>query len=180
MSDYEDRIRRALDVRAARIDAQPEPEELTDRIAGRERRRTRALSAALVIVLFAGPTLGFVLGRGGGNDELRARRRRRAVTASRSATRARCPRSPTAATTTVPPQESSSFAAGGSGSAASDLMFAAGPSQPLARVYTRDAGGVKVRVYRADVERPGGNGPPWWEPPAVVLPERRRAGRRVQ
>ena len=69
MSDYEDRIRRALDVHATRIDAQPEPEDLTDRIAGRERRRTRALSAALVIVLFAGPTLGFVLGRGGGNDD---------------------------------------------------------------------------------------------------------------
>ena len=25
---------------------------------------------------------------------------------------------------------------------------------------------MRLRVYRADVERPGGNGPPWWEPPA--------------
>ena len=30
---------------------------------------------------------------------------------------------------------------------------------------------MRVRVfYRADVERPGGAGPPWWEPPAWCLP----------
>ena len=37
-------------------------------------------------------------------------------------------------------------------------------------MYTRDAGGVRLRVYRADVERPGGSGPPWWEPPAWCFP----------
>ena len=169
MSDYEDRIRRALDVRAARIDAQPEPEELTDRIAGRERRRTRALSAALVIVLFAGPTLGFVLGRGGGNDELHAAASKAGdgVTVGHPGA---LPKIANGTDATVPPQESSLFAAGGSGSAESDLLYAAGPAQPLARVYARDAGGVRLRVYRADVERPGGSGPPWWEPPAWCFP----------
>jgi hypothetical protein len=168
MSDYEDRIRRALDVRVARIDAQPEPEELTDRIAGRERRRTRALSAALVIVLFAGPTLGFVLGRGGGSDELRASAPRDGdgVTVGHPGALPKIASSGT----TVPGQDSFSIAAGGSGSASSDTVLSAGPAQPLAKVYVRDAGGVRLRVYRADVEQPGGSGPPWWEPPAWCFP----------
>ena len=169
MSDYEDRIRRALDVRAARASMRnPSPRSSPTASPGAHAGARRALSAALVIVLFAGPTLGFVLGRGGGNDELRATAPRSGdgVTVGHPGA---LPKIANGSDQPVPPQEASSFAAGGSGSAASDLMFA-GPSQPLARVYTRDAGGVKVRVDRADVERPGGNGPPWWEPPPWCFP----------
>ncbi len=169
MSDYEDRIRRALTVRAARIDAQPEPDDLTERIAGRERRRTRALSAALVIVLFAGPTLGFVLGRGGGDDELRATAPKGGdgVTVGHPGALPKIANGVDSSATTP---DSFSAGASGSGSASSDLVIGAVASQPLARVYTRDAGNVRLRVYRADVERPGGGVPPWWEPPAWCFP----------
>ena len=67
MNEYDDRIRRALDAQARRVQTDPDPADLTDRISRRERRRTRTLSAALVLALFAGPTLGFVAGRGDGD-----------------------------------------------------------------------------------------------------------------
>ena len=66
VTEYDDRIRRALDAQARRVQAEPDPTDLTDRISRRERRRTRTLSAALVLTLFAGPTLGFVAARGDG------------------------------------------------------------------------------------------------------------------
>ena len=172
MSDYEERIRRALDVRAARIDAQPEPEELTDRIAGRERRRTRALSAALVIVLFAGPTLGFVLGRGGGNDDtLRATapKGNDGVTVGHPGALPKLADN-SGAPNLLSPGSGVPIAPDGSGSESFASVIEGANSQPLARVYVRDAGGVRIRVYRADIERPGGGGPPWWEPPAWCFP----------
>jgi hypothetical protein len=172
MSDYEDRIRRALDVQAARIDAQPEPEELTDRIAGRERRRTRALSAALVITLFAGPTLGFVLGRGGADNEVRAAGNGGdGVTVGHPGALPKLDSSSASNSLTATAQDLLRIAPGASsGAGSTGSMVAAGVSQPLARVYVRDVNGVRLRVYRAEVEQQDENSPPWWEPPGWCFP----------
>ena len=43
-------------------------------------------------------------------------------------------------------------------------------NEPLARVFVRDHAGMKIRVYRADVDQPAGIGPPWWTPPGYCFP----------
>src|SRR5262245_60824419 len=132
MNDYEDRIKRALEARASTIDPHPEPVELTARIARRERRRTRALSAALVIALFAGPVLGFVVGRGHGDDghsvSAEAPLSETGASDSTTTTWSSLP------VTTVPPDVAASSAGGGV-SAAEGVEMA--PSGPFERAFLR-------------------------------------------
>jgi hypothetical protein len=164
-NSYEERIKRALDTRASTIDPHPEPVELTARIARRERRRTRALSAALVLALFAGPLLGFVVGRGHGNDG-------HSISAEAPASESGASDGTTATSssvpvTTVPPELAARY--GGSGASALEgVEFA--PSGPFERAFTRDHDGITVRAYRAAVDVPATAGPPWWTPPAWCFP----------
>ena len=166
-SEYEHRIRRALAGRAARIDARPDPVELTDRIAGRDRRRTRALSAALVLALFAGPTLGFVAGRNRGDDS--------------TTTSAERGDGVTVASATPPGPESAESAQSaavelGERTVVSGRRFRSWhPAPALTRAFVRDItlgerGDVRVRAFRGTYDTDQANGPSWWEPPGWCFP----------
>jgi hypothetical protein len=176
MNDYDDRIRRALDAQARRVSAEPEPVELTDRIARRDRRRTRALTGALVLALFAGPTLGFVAGRSDGGDRQTADDASDGVSVDEGGDR------PTLPAQTFGARAPSLSAAGGAPLPETTVLeFTEAPGawsawggwygdQQLARAFVRDAGGTRVRVYRADVGSYSIPGPPWWEPPGWCFP----------
>ena len=169
MREFDDRIRRALDAQASRVTAEPEPAELTDRIARRERRRTRTLSAALVLALFAGPTLGFVAGRGdGGTDTASSEQSDDDIVVDEAGDR------PTIVAggsggfgnAAASPELAGGFDAGAGLPQRAVLSAGYYGDQRLARAFVRDAAGARIRVFRADVATPDSAGPPWWEPPA--------------
>lgn len=66
--DLEPRLRDHLRHRADRVATAPDVADLHDRIDGRQRRRTRAVGAALALALVAGPLGGWALGRAGVDD----------------------------------------------------------------------------------------------------------------
>jgi hypothetical protein len=178
VSQYDDRIREALDARARRVQVEPEPADLTDRISRRERRRTRALSAALVLALFAGPTLGFIAARGetGGDRDMAADDEGRdgVTLGAGGALPTLRPNSggflgaPSADETDVFAATSAPVTAIERSEAG--LWFGGITDQPLTRVFTRDHNGTKIRVFRAAVAPPTGIGPPWWTPPGYCFP----------
>jgi hypothetical protein len=165
MSDYEDRIRAALHAQADRVDAAPEPEVLADRIVRSARRRNRGLAVALVLALFAGPTLGFVVGRGGNGDasDEVAAGADDAVVASDGPL-------PTIPAPDASGQGSGSVSGGGWSAYTTRTLIARTGQFPLGHAFDRDVNGTKIRVYRAAVELPTVDGPSWWKPPAWCFP----------
>jgi hypothetical protein len=174
MNEYEERIRRALATRASDVNIEPEPEELADRAARRERRRVRALSVGLVLALFAGPTLGFVVGRGDGDapDRVAARDRNGdgVVVESHGA----LPELSASSGSTVFSESlggsGAQLGAGAAPSVWSIDVIAGATTVPLARAFVRDTDGIKIRVYRAAVDQPLDAGPPWWRAPGWCYP----------
>ena len=61
--DLEPRLRDHLQQRANRVSAPPDLDDVHRRVAHRARRTSRALGAALVVTLVAGPVLGWTLAR---------------------------------------------------------------------------------------------------------------------
>jgi hypothetical protein len=167
--EYEDRIRAALDARARRVAVDPDPTDLADRVSRRERKRSGALAVALVLALFAGPTLGFVVGRG--EDEPRGTAAERdgddSVTIDESDDLPTL-RSEDAGGATFA-QATDGFS---SGSARESAMLSFGGTQRLARAFVRETGNTKIRVFHAAMETPTDAGPPWWTPPAWCFPNR--------
>lgn len=179
MSELDDRIRRSLHRQSERVSIEPEPEDLTDRFARRERTRTRALTAALLLALLAGPTLGFIAGRGGGDTTRDGVARPRTGDDDRDkvviAPDGDVPKlAPDAALAgaggaeTAPRSTTESFSTG---------QVIVGPgyggyygAQRLAKFFNRDAGAVKIRAFRADIDAPITAGPPWWEPAEWCFP----------
>ena len=164
MSELDDRIRQALARQASSLRQQPDLDALNYRIARRDRRRTRGISAALVLALLAGPTLGFVAGRAGGPG--------RPDVASGSGD--------DGVTVEETPASLPTLAPGGSGSGASLAAGGTeeqsvgegypGPQGPLTNAFVREVDGTTIRVYRAAVDTPTYAGPPWWEPPPTCFP----------
>jgi hypothetical protein len=165
VSELDDRIRQALARQAISLREQPDLDALNYRIARRDRRRTRGISAALVLALLAGPTLGFLAGRAAGPG--------RPDVASGS--------DDDGVTVDDTPAPLPTLAPGGSGSGA---VLAAGGTEergvgepsypgmqgPLARAFVREVDDITIRVYRAAVDTPTYAGPPWWEPPPTCFP----------
>jgi hypothetical protein len=172
MNEYEDRIRRALALRASDVSVEPEPEELADRVARRERRRVRALSVGLVLALFAGPTLGFVVGRGNGGATDRVAARDRSGDGVVVESHGALPKLSAGSSGFSQSTGGSSAPPSASGvPVASSLVFGVGVGNvQLARAFVRDIDGVKIRVYRAALDLPADAGLPWWNPPGWCFP----------
>jgi hypothetical protein len=179
MSEFDERVRRSLQQQGELIHDAPAPAELTARIVKRERRARRGLTVALVVALLAGPTLGFVAGRGGpqhetsdvaetaaakkdGNviihdDKVPTIASAPALSGEHSATDSALSREYTQSQALAGNTASSIVVAGGG-------VWTGPYGVELARFFDRDAGKAKVRVYHADIETPLSAGPPWWEP----------------
>jgi hypothetical protein len=165
VSELDDRIRQALARQASSLREQPDLDGLNYRIARRDRRRTRGISAALVLALLAGPPLGFLAGRAGGPT--------RPDVALGSDGNGVTVEEPPASLPTVVMGDSGSgavLAAGGSEEQSVEGPWYPGPQGPLAKAFIRDVDGTTIRVYRAAVDPPTYAGPPWWEPPATCFP----------
>jgi hypothetical protein len=167
MSEYEDRVRAALRAQADRVAAEPEPEVFSDRIVRDARRRNRGLTVALVLALFAGPMLGFVVGRGGngdGRDHIAAGGND-GVAASHE---------PLPTLPAPNPSRLSGETASGTGSSPAAARLVAGvgveTESPLGHAFDRDVDGTRIRVYRASIEPPSVYLPSWWTPPAWCYP----------
>lgn len=167
MSELDDRIRQSLARQASAPRGQPDLEALTDRIAHRDRRRLRGISVALVLALLAGPTLGFLAGRGDGQS-------RTDVASGSDGERVTVEETPGSLPTVVLGGSDSGAALAAPGSEAqiveSGGVSYPGAKGPLAKSFVRDVDGTTIRVYRAAIDPPTYAGPPWWEPPASCFP----------
>jgi hypothetical protein len=165
VSELDDRIRQALARQASTLREQPDLDALNYRIARRDRRRTRRISAALVLALLAGPTLGFVAGRaaGPGRPDVASGAGDDGVTVDDT---------PAPLPTLAPGGSGSGavLAAGGSEEGGVGELPYPGMQGPLARAFVREVDGTTIRVYRAAVETPTDAGPRWWEPPPMCFP----------
>jgi hypothetical protein len=165
VSELDDRIRQALARQASLLRERPDLDALNYRIARRDRRRTRGISAALVLALLAGPTLGFLAGRAGGPG--------RPDVASGSGGDGVTVEDAPGPLPTLAPRGSGSgavLAAGGTEEQGVAGPWYPGMQGPLARAFVRDVDGTTIRVYRAAVDTPTYAGPPWWEPPPTCFP----------
>jgi hypothetical protein len=181
MSEFDDQIRETLRAHAERVHDTPAPAELTDGVLRRERRHRRALTGALVVSLFAGPVLGFVAGRGRPEATAKEATKTHAVKSSRgvvihddkvptlSGDVASAPASSGGTASLKLPESTVSGGAMAVASAPA-LIYGTGYGEPLARFFDRDANGVKVRVFHADVAAPTTAGPPWWQPAEWCFP----------
>jgi hypothetical protein len=165
VSELDDRIRQSLARQASSLGERPDLDALNYRIARRDRRRMRGISAALVLALLAGPTLGFLAGRADGPT-------RPDVASGSDGDRLTVEETP-ASLPTVALGDSGSGATLAAGS--SEVQLAEGLSYPglqgpLAKAFVREVDGTTIRVYRAAVDPPTYAGPPWWEPPATCFP----------
>ncbi|HWS48129.1 MAG TPA: hypothetical protein VN636_19860, partial [Acidimicrobiia bacterium] len=191
MNDFDDQVRDALAEAAQPVAPAPDWDDLTRRIARRERRRGAAFALAVVMLVA-------VIG---GTVALQRSRAPRARVASANsapagdqvvATHAPLP---TLRTGAIGPSTSGfalaqgsiakGVSAGGARSSgdASGLASSApmiGPMMPccvamypvrdLAKVFVRSGNGVVVRVYAAKTAEPMWSGPPWWTPPPWCFP----------
>jgi hypothetical protein len=167
VSELDDRIRRSLARQASSLREQPDLEALTDRIAHRDRRRMRGSSAALVLALLAGLTLGFLAGRAGGQSSTD-------IASGPDGERVTVEETPGSLPTVVLSDSDSGAALAAPGSEVQIVESGGvphlGATGPLARSFVRDIDGTTIRVYRAAVDLPTYAGPPWWEPPATCFP----------
>jgi hypothetical protein len=165
VSELHDRIRQSLARQATSLREQPDLDALTDRIAHRDRRRMRGISAALVLALLAGPTLGFLAGRAGGQT-------RTDVASGSDGERVTVEETPGSLPTVVLGDSDSGAALaapGGEPQIVEGVPYPS-PKGPLAKSFVRDVDGTTIRVYRAAIDPPTHAGPPWWEPPASCFP----------
>jgi hypothetical protein len=167
VNELHDRIRQSLARRARSLHEQPDLAALTDRIAHRDRRRIRVVSAALAVALLAGPTLGYLAGRGDG-------RAQSDVATGPGGERVTVEETPGSLPTVVPGGSDSGTPLAEPGSAAG-IVVRGGVSHPvtngpLAKSFVRDVNGTTIRVYRAAVAPPTYAGPSWWDPPASCFP----------
>jgi hypothetical protein len=167
VSELNDRIRQSLARQASSLREQPDLEALTDRVAHHDRRRTRGLSVALVLALLAGPTLGFLAGRAGGQT-------RPDVASGSDGERVTVEEIPGSLPTVVPRGSDASAVLGAPGTAAQVVESGGAPllgaNGPLAKSFVRDVDGTTIRVYRAAIDPGTYAAPPWWEPPASCFP----------
>jgi hypothetical protein len=165
VSELDDRIRQSLARKASSLREQPDLEALTDRIARRDRRRMRGISAALVLALLAGPPLGFLAGRADGQTHTD-------VASGSDGERLTVEETPGSLPTVVLGDSGSGAGPAASGSDAQIVEGDPypGPRGPLATSFVRDVDGTTIRVYRAAVDAPTYAGPPWWDPPASCFP----------
>lgn len=167
MNELDHRIRQALARQASSLREGPDLDGLADRIAHRDRRRIRGLAVALVLALLAGPTLGYLAGRGDGRE-------RSDVATGSGGERVTVEEMPGSLPTVVPggSAERGARAAAGGGveTLASERQSILATSGPLAKSFVRDVDGATIRVYRAAVEPQTYEGPSWWEPPTSCFP----------
>lgn len=165
MTELDHRIRQSLARQASSLREQSDLEALSDRIAHRDRRRMRGISAALVLALLAGPTLGFLAGRGGGQTPTD-------VASGSDGERVTVEDTPSSLPTVVLGDSGSGAALAASESEAQIVESVPYPSPQgsLAKSFVRDVDDITIRVYRAAVDPPTYAGPPWWEPPASCFP----------
>jgi len=172
MTDFEDRLRRALAQSTRTVADAPDWDDLTDRLTKRDRTRTRWLALALVLALLAGPLAGFALGRRGAGDDTSAVR---AVDDSVRDDGVVVGDAGPAPTIVTVPQDLD----GGATRPLGPDLGGRQPidvyhpiylsSDPIAFLFARNVDDLRIRVYRAAT--PGGPyGPPWWEPPAWCFP----------
>jgi hypothetical protein len=165
VSELHDRIRQSLARQATSLREQPDLDALTDRIAHRDRRRMRGISAALVLALLAGPMLGFLAGRAG-------RQTRTDVASGSDGERVTVEETPGSLPTVILGDSDSGAALaapGGEPQIVEGVPYPS-PKGPLAKSFVRDVDGTTIRVYRAAIDPPTHAGPPWWEPPASCFP----------
>jgi hypothetical protein len=166
VSELNHRIRQSLARQASSLRERPDLEALTDRIAHRDRRRLRGVSAALVLALVAGPTLGFLAGRGDGPTPTD-------VASGPDGERVTVEETPGSLPTVVPRgSDSGTLLAAESATLVveSGGVSYPGAQGPLAKSFVRDVDGTTIRVYRAAIDPWSYAGPPWWEPPAWCFP----------
>jgi hypothetical protein len=167
VNELDHRIRQALARQASSLRQRPNLDGLTDRIARRDRRRIRGLAVALALALFAGPTLGYIAGRGDGGEgsDVATGPGGERVTVEE-------------VTGSLPTVVLGGSADGGAPAAsesgveilASERQSILVTNGPLAKSFVRDVDGTTIRVYRAAVDPPTYEGPSWWEPPVSCFP----------
>jgi hypothetical protein len=166
MSEFDDRLRSHLDADARRVTVEPDWDDLSGRLAGRDRRRTRLLAAALVVSVLAGPVLGFVAGRGSAPDDADVR----AVAGAADGVDVDGGSTTTVPATTVPP---GGFAEGPALDRGGPYPYHGGEfgwgGEPMTRLFVRDGGPVRVRAYGAPTTGYD-DGIPWWDPPVWCFP----------
>ncbi|HET6836352.1 MAG TPA: hypothetical protein VFH30_21005 [Acidimicrobiales bacterium] len=167
MNELDHHIRRSLARQASSLREQPDLAALTERIAQHDRRRMRGLSVALAVALLAGPTLGFLAGRAGGQT-------RPDVVSGSGGERVTVEETPGSLPTVVLRGSDSGAALGAPGTAAQVVESGGasllGANGPLAKSFVRDVDGTTIRVYRAAIDPRTYAGPPSWEPPAWCFP----------
>jgi hypothetical protein len=167
VSEIDDRIRQSLARQAGWVPERTDYDGLTDRISRRHRRRMQGVSVALVLALVAGPALGFLAGRRGGEAESDvATGSGGGVTVDNASGSLPTVSLDTAGSGTMLP--SASGGPGSSGEPLDGLPYS-GLGGPLGKAFVRDLDGTKIRVYRAAVDAPQ-SGPEWQDLPGWCFP----------
>jgi len=162
MSEIDDRIRQSLARQAGWVPERSDYDGLTDRISRRHRRRMQGVSVALVLALVAGPALGFLAGRSGGEAESDvATGSGGGVTVDNASGSL-----PTVSLGAAGSEPLMTMDGEYQGEGAYSIPFSL--SAPLAKAFTRDLDGASIRVYRAAVD--SSPGPEWQDVPGWCSP----------
>ncbi len=163
-----------LDALARRVDVHPDFDDLLARVTQRQRRLTRALAGAIVVVLCVGVVAVVVAERGNTSSPRSKTDMAAGLQGGVVATHAKVP--------VVARQGSSATGSGQTSTASGTSSYpllgpitgvsgVSGSTTPMAHVFSRTVGDVVIRAYRAEFAATPAQGPPWWIPPGWCFPD---------